>query len=100
MNLFLEYSVRDPVFMLYPIQLIFKTLFHPCEEGIQCMLGYVIKAPLLAPRKETERQGSGGTLNTLPWLLPVPSQEQSAHQRPIYSSPGEQKDPKAGRNPN
>jgi len=34
MNVFLEYSVREPVFMLYAIQLTFKTLFHPCKgEG-------------------------------------------------------------------
>lgn len=70
MNLFLESSARDPVFMPYAIQLLFKILFHPCGGGIQSLLGYVVKAPLLAPRKDAERQG-GGTLGTLPWLIPA-----------------------------
>lgn len=99
MNLFLEYSARDPVFMSYAIQLVFKILFHPCRGGIQSLLGYVIKAPLLSPRKDAERQGGEDTQYSA-LADPSPSQEPSAHQRPICPSLGEQRGPRAGRNPN
>lgn len=74
-----KYSVREPVFLWYAVQLTFKTLLHSCEGRIQCMLGSLIKAPLLTPRKMAETQM---TPNTLPWLLLAHLHQSREAERP------------------
>lgn len=55
MNLLLEYSVRDPVFMLYAIELIFKTLFHLCEGGIHAYVSVIWQNLLCSPPERRQR---------------------------------------------
>lgn len=60
------------------------------------VLDYVIEVCLHTHRRALQWQEAEPN-NTLPWLLPGPAQEPSAHQGPTSASPDEQE---TGGNPN
>lgn len=64
------------------------------------MLGFVTKAHLHTQRSTGRRWQEGEPKQHPDGLLPGPSREPSAHQRPIFTSPEEHRGTTAGGNPN